>query len=498
MKPTDTVKAAFALPFKGLALAAKYLAFGWLYNQHTGAKFAKNKQLRRWLSPAHTGLLLDGADGRLSETESFQNLCLIARIGAGKTSRFIIPNVLDRIGRDCSMVINDPKGEVFAATSGAMQRAGYQIAVLDPENPSQSSRFNPLLECRSDIELEQIAEIIITAGNPVHDAKDSFWNNGAIRVLSLLLKCLRNTATTSQPGVLTLSNALYLLQNFGSLGRPLDTYMAHATINPLDPTDRRLWHEWKGILTGNPEGIQSFVLNALTALRSLSNQNLAWMTAASDIQLQDLRRRKTVLYLITPPQHAHYYAFLVSMFMQSVFNAAMRQLPGSGDLPIYVLYDEFGHGTLPGFAATANTIRAYKVSISVVLQSIAQLKTRYGKDMAQTLLGGFNTLLTYAGSDPETCAFFETVCGRVRERQRKNLLSPNPQDHYHEFNLLNADEVRTLRQSETIAISTNRDPMKFNSTAFFESRRLLKMTKIGSAQMPVRHATLSSMPVVRI
>ena len=46
------------------------------------------------------------------------------------------------------------------------------------------------------------------------------------------------------------------------------------------------------------------------------------------------------------------------MFFRSVFNAAMRQVPGKKDLPIYMLYDEFGHSTLPGFVSTANTIRA--------------------------------------------------------------------------------------------------------------------------------------------
>lgn len=498
MKPTKTVKAAFALPFQGLAWGGKLLVNGWLFNQRTGAKFAKSRETSRWLSRHNTGLLLDGGEGRLTETESFQNLCLIARVGAGKTTRYIIPNVLDRADKNCSIVVNDPKGEVFDATSGAMQKAGYKIIVLDPENPARSSRFNPLLECRSDMEFEQLAEIIATAGNPRTGGKDDFWSNGAVRILALLLKCLRNTAATSQPGVLTLSNAYHLLQNFGALGRPLDTYMATATINPRDPTDRRLWHEWKGILTGNPEGIQSFVLNALVGLRAMSNQTLAWMTAASDFRLDDLRRQKTILYLITPPQHAQYYAFFVSILVQSVFNSAMRQMPGSSDLPLYVFYDEFGHGSLPGFAATANTIRAYKVSLSIVLQSIAQLSARYGEHMAQALLGGFNTIQTYSGSDPETCLFFEKLCGRVRERQRRDLLSANPIDTVHEFNLLNSDEVRTLSRNETIAVMTNRDPVRLNTQAFFESRPFQKLAALGKAQMPTQLVNLSTVPVVRI
>jgi type IV secretion system protein VirD4 len=496
MKATDAVKAAFLLPFKILAYGARVTITGWFANQRSGARFEKSATIKRWLHPRNTGLLLDGQSARLSETESFQNLCLIARIGAGKTSRYIIPNVLDRAGQDCSVVVNDPKGEVFAATSGAMQRAGFKIIVINPENPAQSSRFNPLLEATNDLELEQLAEIIIRCGNP--NTGDAFWNNGATRVLSVLLKVLRNEAQSSQPGVYTMANAYRLLQNFGRLGQPLRVFMTRATSNPADPQDSTLHDEWTGCITGNPEGVQSFVLNALTALRAMSNQQLVWLTATSDIQLADLRRQRTIIYVITPPQHAQYYAFFTSVFFQSVFNAAMRQMPAAKDLPLYVLFDEFGHSTIPSFAAIANTIRAYKVSLSVVLQSVAQLSARYGRDMSHAIQGGFNTIQTYSGSDPETCTFFERLCGKVRERQRRDLMNPNPQDQYREFNLVNADEVRTLGADETIVISTNKPPARLKTVGYFANRRFTRMTNRPPVTIPQRPVVMAGVPVVRI
>ena len=497
MKPTKTVKAAFFLPFQAIGKGAKFVALGWLFNERSGAKLQKPRDVRRWLNAGNTGLLLDGKAARLSEAESYQNVCVIARIGAGKTSRYIIPNVLDRANKNCSIVVNDPKGEVFAATSGAMVKAGFKIVVIDPEHPERSSRFNPLTEARDDIELEQIADILIRCGNP--NPKDPFWNNGSIRLISVILKALRMEAAAAQPGIFTLGNLTYLLQNFGRLGAALDPFMARATIDPLNPQDQRLWAEWKGILIGNPDGVQSFVMGALTALRALSNQKLAWLTSASDFNLQDLRREKTVVYFITPPQLADYYGFFTSVFFQSVFNAAMRQMPGKNDLPLYVLYDEFGHSTIPAFAAIANTIRAYKVSLSIVLQSIAQLSHRYGDHAAHALQGGFNTIQTYAGSDPTTCRFFEIVCGRVRERQRKTpILDPNPQFHQQEFNLLNADEVRTLKSDETIIVSTNRDPVRMPSTAYFANGTFTRMSQRTAVAMPVRHVDLRGVPIVRV
>jgi len=71
--------------------------------------------------------------------------------------------VLDKAKRQCSIVVNDPKGEVFETTSGFMQSEGYQVIVINPEDLAHSSRFNPLLEARTDIEIEQIAEILVKA-----------------------------------------------------------------------------------------------------------------------------------------------------------------------------------------------------------------------------------------------------------------------------------------------------------------------------------------------
>jgi type IV secretion system protein VirD4 len=475
MKPIDTLFWPIRMAFRLFAFLVK----GRFFNTRTGARFAKRQDLRGFLNTSHTGLLIDGSSLRLTEPESFQNVCLIARVGAGKTSRYIIPNVLDRAERNCSLVVNDPKGEVFATTSAHMARKGYRIIRIDPEAPAASHRFNPLAEARDDIELEQIAEILVRSGNT--NERDPFWNRGAIRFVSLFLKCLAN-AGRQNPSVFNLANLNYLFQNFGRDGSTLDAFMAEWTIDPAVPEDELLWNEWKGLLTGNEEGVRSFVLNALTSLRALSNRRVAWLTGESDFDLQSLRNEKTIIYFVTPPQHAEYYGFLTSVFFRSVFNAAMRRIPAPADLPIYVLYDEFGHSMLPNFVSTANTIRGYRVSLSVVLQSIAQLEARYGRETAHALQGGFNTYLTYAGADPDTAFFFERIAGKVRERQKAKLDALV--DTYREFNLINADEVRTLGDKQALVVSTNRFPALIETKAYFQEPRLTRAARAGAAPSP--------------
>ncbi|MDC0947968.1 type IV secretory system conjugative DNA transfer family protein [Gammaproteobacteria bacterium] len=477
----------FRTTLKWMGLAALYLFKGQVLKKEEGASFASRRDYSRYMNRSNTGLLLDGVSLKLSEPESFQNVCVIARIGAGKTSRYIIPNVLSRANQKCSMVINDPKGEVYDQTSAFLASKGYDVILINPERPDLSHCFNPLAEAKSEIEQEQVAEILVKCGNPSSGGgKDEFWSSGAIRFVSLFIKCLAN-GREQQPQHYNLANLYYLFQNFGQDGSALDDWISRASVNPADVTDETLFNEWQGVLTGNTEGVQSFVLNAITSLKALSNRNIALLTSKSDFELESMREKKTAIFFVTPPQHAEYYAFLTSVFFRSVFNACMRKMPSKSTLPVYCFYDEFGHSTIPNFVSTANTIRGYKVSLSIVLQSISQLNARYGRDYAYSIQGGFNTNLTYSGADPETAKFFETIIGRKRVTQLPNNVQ-NYNEQYREENLINSNEVRTLGQDQVLIVSTNRDPVLTRATPFFTQGRFKRMVNKGaytpSASMP--------------
>lgn len=457
--------------------ASKHAAYGLIFGKYLkradGARLLTPKETGALLSPLNKGLLIDGKNGRLSERESFQNVCVVARVGAGKTSRYIIPNVLDKAKRNCSMVINDPKGEVFEATSGYLQARGFRVLTINPEDLEHSSRFNPLLEAKTDIELEQVAEILIKAGSS-NTGKDAFWDNGAVRMISILLKLLQR-AGHQDSAFFTLGNLYHLLQNFGIDGSPLDDFAIKWAYDPLSPTDATLWEEWKGATTGNQNAVQSFALTALTSLRAFTNQNMVQLTAQSTFELESIRSERTAIFCVVPAQHAEYYGFWTSVFFRSVFNACMRRIPTASTLPCYILYDEFGHSTLPSFVSVANTIRGYKVSLSIVLQSIAQLSARYGRDYAMSIQGGFNTYLTYSGADPETARFFEGIAGKVIETRRDKIEDITQQRH--EYNLLNADAVRRIGDSQAVMVSANKNPGLIETRGYFQHRKLSRIPK---------------------
>jgi type IV secretory pathway TraG/TraD family ATPase VirD4 len=142
---------------------------------------------------------------------------------------------------------------------------------------------------------------------------------------------------------------------------------------------------------------------------------------------------------------------------------------------VFVLYDEFGHSTIPSFVSVANTIRGYRVSLSIVLQSLAQLSARYGNDYARSIQGGFNTYLAYSGSDPETARFFQEVAGKVIEVSRNKL--EELKEQRQEYNLLNADAVRRIEDHQAVLVSANKNPAIIETLPYFQHGRYGKVPK---------------------
>ena len=115
------------------ALVAR-AAWHWWRDRHIRAEnaayFLDSKSERELLSGSNKGLVLDGVDARLSADDSFRNLAVIATTGAGKTSSFILPNLLTL--DDCSIVTTDPSGTLYERTSGDLKKRGYDVVRLDP------------------------------------------------------------------------------------------------------------------------------------------------------------------------------------------------------------------------------------------------------------------------------------------------------------------------------------------------------------------------------
>jgi type IV secretory pathway TraG/TraD family ATPase VirD4 len=161
----------------------------------------------------------------------------------------------------------------------------------------------------------------------------------------------------------------------------------------------------------------------------------------------------------------------------------MQDIPKKDDLPLFILYDEFGHANIPNFDAIVTNIRKYKVSLSLVLQSFSQLYTQYDKQKAETIIeGGVSSKLFYTGLNLETAKMIEHILGRViREETYAMSKNDDTRTSRQEYNLLNADEIRTLPENKAFFITGNKRPALLDVTAYFQNRKMKGKVKLGEA-----------------
>ena len=449
----------------GRALIAR-AAWNWWRARHireeNAARFLDSKSERELLASSNNGLVLDGVDARLTADDSFRNLAVVATTGAGKTSSFILPNLLTL--DDCSIVATDPSGTLYERTSGDLKSRGFDVVRLDPVNLAASIGYNPLSRANTFPEMQEVAHILIRTPNA--GAKvDPFWVSGAEEITSIFIKCLKNHPDADRYA--NLANLQYLLNSFSSADALLPFVAATA---PDDAT----YHAFKGFSSQNEKTMQGLVSQAKSALTMLSDPDVARLTARSSFDFERLRKRKTALFLVFPQNRVSYYSLLANLFYTQLFHYCLDDRAYRAEaLPIYFLLDEFGHLTIPDFPAIITTTRARRISLSLVLQSVSQLEERYGRQGAHTILnGGVASRLFFSGMDIDTATELARTIGDVHMEH----MDARGSIRIERQALMTPPALRAMPDNQVLYLFANKRPALVQVTPYYANKAMKRRT----------------------
>lgn len=436
--------------------------------KYGSARFLSKHEIKKILHSKHQGISINGTQGMsLSQEDSFKHLTLVAPSGAGKTSSYVIPSILLQLKKGGSIVVTDPSGEIFQNTSGYAEKMGYAIKVFNITNSITSLTYNPLEHVNNHRDIAYLSKTLIESAF-APNSQNSFWNDGASLIVELLIKLLK----TYHPKYANLANIRYLLNSFGLDG---------STITPLfmEPTvDKGLRSEFMGFINQEPKILQSFLSTAKTALKALTDSEVANLLASDTLDFRTLRGQPTILYVICQESLIPHFSFIMKIFYSQLFNYCMEGVYPT-DLPIYVYMDEFGNlGKLNEFHTTLTTVRKYGVSISLILQDIEQLTNIYGSSQASIIMnGGTSSKLFLPGMSPTSCETLSKMLGTATI-QDTNLWTQKKDTPYGRP-LLTAEEIRTMKTGTGILIHGNKLPIQLNMMPYYQNKELNKYTKIA-------------------
>lgn len=320
------------------------------------------------------------------------NTLIVGGSGAGKSSAYIIPNVLKMLG---SYIIVDPLGEIYDKTHKYLKDNGYKIKVLNYKNRTLKKstdkedeyQYNPIKHIKSDSDIENLANII------VGDDGDEFWNDASKSLIKAIIYYVIENESKKD-----------LLTCFKLLGLPRENLFANFDIFE----ENTKAYKYYTILRTFPEKTyQSIASTAILKLSFVINGIEEDENDNDELDFEKLREEKIAIFLMMNENHNEDIKFnnvFISQFL------ATYSVENIGKERIYMILDEFGIGKIYDFIRNLELARSRNMSISLITNNIENIKEIYGIGF-YNLMNSIDTQLLLGTSIKTDIMYFSELLG---------------------------------------------------------------------------------------
>jgi type IV secretion system protein VirD4 len=366
-----------------------------------------------WSENAKT-LYLDSSD---------KHTLIVGSTGSQKSRLFVMPTVkvLGYAGE--SMIITDPKGEIYKRTSGELKDLGYEIRVLNFRSPQESATWNPLAEpyrhfMSGDVAkaCELIADIADIIGKTGASSKDPYWDIAAADfcyglIMFMFVYCKNNNIDSS---AINMKNLIQLRRKMFIARQPVMSFWEYAE------DDTEFGPMICAALTGtfnNSENTRSNILSMFDSkVRPFAaRQDLLDMMASNNLSLESVGKTKTAIFLIIPDEKTSCHN-LVSMFVKQSYEYFIEQtlFLENNVMPVRINYilDEFS--SLPkinDFPAMITAARSRNIRFCLIVQSKHQLSRNY-EDDAETIRSNCLNWIFITSRELDFLSEVSDLCGK--------------------------------------------------------------------------------------
>lgn len=331
------------------------------------------------------------------------NTVVIGGSGAGKTLFFAKPNLCQA---NTSFVVLDPKGELLRDTGHLLEKKGYEIQVLDLLNMEKSFCYNPFVYLRDDNDVQRLVTNLFKSTTP-KDSKsnDPFWDTAASMLLMAFILYLKYEAPPEEqnfPMVMELLRAAEVREEDEGYQSPVDELFDRLEMQHPGHIAVKYYRDYR---SGSAKTLKSIQITLAARLEKFNLRSLAALTATDELDLPSLGEKKVALFALIPDNDTS-FNFLVSILytqiFQQLFHLADHKYGGGLPVPVHFLMDEFANVSLPDdFDKLLATMRSRNISVSIILQNIAQLKALFEKQW-ESILGNCDELLYLGGNEAST------------------------------------------------------------------------------------------------
>ena len=453
--------------------ASKFLTIG--EKEEKGySRWAKDKEIkndRGVVQISSTDKEVEGAgvplinDGKnLWVDNSDYHTLIIGATGSGKSAAVVKPMVNTLAKKGESMIINDPKGELYKYCGDYLNTQGYNIIVLNFRNPERGNSWNPLAmpyhyykEGNKDKAIELLKDI---GNNILVDPKNkdsAFWETTAADYFCSLALGLFEDGKEEEVNISSIflmdsvgdqrfGSSRYINEYFNMKGENTSEYVfASATINAPNET--------KG-------GIQATFRSKMQ--KFATQENLAEMLSYSDFDMTSIGEKKTAVFLIIHDEKTTYHS-LLTIFLKQCYEVLIDVAQERGGKLKYrtnFILDEFANmPALQDVDSMVSAARSRDIRFTFIIQNFAQLNDVYGKEIAETLKGNCGNLIYLISTEMSALEEISKMCGEVKSKEKDKTASTP---------LVTVSDLQKMKMWEVIIRRLRMNPYKTKLTPDFK------------------------------
>jgi len=390
---------------------------------------------------------------------------VIGATGSGKTEMMVQPMVKILAKKGESMIITDPKGEIYERNANELREKGYNIVLLNFRDPQKGNSWNPLSlpyklfkEGNPDKANELLDDL---AMNILYDeaaqGQDPFWEKTSADYFAGLSLALFEDAKEDEINLNSINlmttvgeekygNSIYMKEYFSDKNQTSPAYINVAS-TLMAPNETK-----SSILSVFKQKIKLFS----------SRENLSEMLSRSDFDMKDIGRHKTAVFIVVQDEKKTYHS-LVTIFIKQCYETLIDVAQeNGGKLPFRTnfILDEFANmPPLKDVTTMVTAARSRDIRFTFIIQNFAQLYQVYGKENGETIKGNCGNIIYLISSEIAALEEISKMCGEEKSKEKDKTVSTP---------LVTVSDLQRLKKWSIVIIRTRMMPYKTEMTPNFK------------------------------
>ena len=411
------------------------------------------------------GIALYSKKGKMWVDNGEDHYLVMGATGSGKTVIVAKPMIKLLAKHDESIILTDPKGELYESSAALLKEAGYNIITLNFREPQKGNAWNPMTlpyklykEGNQDKAIELLDDLALNILYEEKSSGDPFWEKTAADYFTGLALGLFEDGNENEVNI----NSVNLMSSLGEerFGGPNNNYIKEY-FKAKDPSKAAYINASGTVFTAD-DTKQGIIATFKQKMKLFSERaNLSEMLSYSNFDMRDIGRKKTAVFLIVQDEKKTLHP-LATIFIKQCYETLIDVAQeNGGKLPFRTnfILDEFANmPPLKDVTTMVTAARSRLIRFTFIIQNFAQLTQVYGKENGDTIRGNCN-LLYLISSEIAALEEISKMCGEVKSKEKEKTASTP---------LVTVSDLQRLSQFEIIVLRRRMFPYKTRFQTDFE------------------------------